>query len=66
MKARELREKTTVELEAALHAAHQRMSGLHFDLAAGRVKDVKEVSSLRREAARIKTLLRERERELKK
>jgi len=62
MKILELREKTETELEAALHAVHQRLSSLHFDLAAGRVKNVKEVASLRREAARIKTVLRERER----
>lgn len=65
MKPRDAREKTTPELLSALHAAQKRLGELYFDLAAGRVKNVKEVASLRREGARIKTLIRERKREEK-
>ena len=61
MKPREIREKSTQELTAALRDVHKHLSNLHFDLASGRVKNVKEAANLRREAARIQTVLHERE-----
>ncbi len=60
MKAKDIREKTDAELSNALYAAQKRLSELYFDLAAGRVKNVKEASAIRREQARIKTVMRER------
>lgn len=63
MKPRDLREKADAELVAALQATQKRLSELYFDLAAGRVKNVKEVANLRREQARIKTIMRERKKQ---
>lgn len=50
------------DLRQTLYGVQKRISELYFDLAAGRVKNVKEVSSLRRQAARINTILGERKR----
>lgn len=59
-KPRDLREKTTAELTRSLNDIQKKLSELYFDLAAGRVKNVKEAASLRRATARIRTLLGER------
>lgn len=62
MKPRDAREKSIAELKTALHNVQKQLGDLHFDLAAGRIKNVKGAANLRREAARIKTIVRERER----
>jgi len=59
MKAVELRKKTKKELNKLLTEQRERLRALRFDLASGRVKNVKEISQLKREIARIFTLLKE-------
>ncbi len=59
MKAAELRKKTKNELNKLLTERRERLRVLRFDLASGRVKNVKEISQLKREVARIITLLKE-------
>ena len=64
MKAKDMREKVDAELTTSLQVVRKRLGELYFDLAAGRVKNVKEVASLRREQARIKTIMRERKKKV--
>jgi len=60
MKTREIKEKTTEELLQMLPAIARQLSDARFGLAAGRVKNVKEASLLRRSIAQIKTIVHER------
>lgn len=60
MEPKELRAKNMSELEHMLYETREKSRKLYFDLAAGRVKDVKEASSLRRDIARLKTILKEK------
>lgn len=58
MKAVELRTKSSGELEALLHERLIRADALRSGLAAGRVKNVREVRLVKRDIARILTVLR--------
>ena len=42
-----------------LDETREKMRKLYFDLASGRIKNVKEVSTLRKEVARLHTILKE-------
>ncbi len=57
MKIIELRSKTKGELERLLMDNREKLRQLRFDLAAGKVKNVKEVHQLKKDIARILTLL---------
>ncbi len=57
----ELRALNTQELERKLEDAHQELFNLRFQWASGRLEDHNRITALRRDTARIKTLLRERE-----
>lgn len=59
MTSKELRTKSTMELEQMLGETREKMRKLYFDLASGRIKNVKEVSTLRKEVARLHTILKE-------
>lgn len=59
-KSQELREKSPVELQRMIQEKRDELGELYFNLAAGRVKNVKEASSIRREIARMQTLLKEK------
>lgn len=54
----ELRQKSPEELKALLTEKRERLGELRFLLAQKKVKNVKEVASIRKDAARILTLLR--------
>lgn len=56
---RELKNKPAAELKKLLEESRSRLETLRFDLAAGKVKDVAEIRSLRKDVARILTFLRE-------
>ena len=58
MKIRELRQKSKEELSKLLSEKRNRTLGLGFDLAGGRVKNVKEMREIKRDIARILTLIR--------
>ena len=60
-RARELREHTTAQLESELSDALRDLYNLRFSYATQQVGDVKQIRNLRKEIARIKTILRERE-----
>ncbi len=57
MKIKELRRKTNKELKETLEENRHKLGQLRFDLAAKKLKDVRQVRELRREIARILTIL---------
>jgi large subunit ribosomal protein L29 len=61
MKTSELRQKTNNDLKTLLEDKQRALATLNFDLASGKVKNIKEVRQGRREIARIMTILRELE-----
>ena len=61
MQAREIRTWTTEELQKRLEEAYQELFTLRRELAMGRLEDHSRVRAVRRDVARMKTILRERE-----
>ncbi len=61
MKIAELRQKTPEDLKQMLSDNRKKLTTLNFDLAAGKVKNIKELRQTKHEIARILTLLREPE-----
>lgn len=62
MKKREIQElksRPSPELEKFLGESRERLRGLKFDLAAGKVKNVAELRKVRKDIARAETFLRE-------
>ncbi|MGH9024110.1 MAG: 50S ribosomal protein L29 [Acidimicrobiia bacterium] len=60
-KARDLRELGDVELEARLKEVSAELFNLRFQLVTGQLDNTSRLGQLRKDIARIKTLLRERE-----
>ena len=61
MKAKELREMTNEELNATLKALKQEMFNLRFSNATGQLNNPMQLVACKKDIARIKTLLTERE-----
>jgi large subunit ribosomal protein L29 len=59
MKITELRQKSKPELQKLLQDNRDRLRQLHFDLAAGKVKNVREIRRIKKEIARILTILKQ-------
>jgi len=59
MKIGELRQKSKPELQKLLTELRERLRQLRFDLAAGKVKNVREIRKIKKEIARILTLLKQ-------
>lgn len=57
MKTKELKGKTEKELQNLLVESREKLRQLKFDLMAKKVKNVMEIKKLRREIARILTIL---------
>ncbi len=57
MKIKELRQKTAKELADLLNQDRQKLGRLKFDLASKKLKDVNELKELRKDIARILTIL---------
>jgi ribosomal protein L29 len=57
MKINELRQKSEKELKGLLEQDREKLRQLRFDLASGKVKNVREIRSKRRDIARILTIL---------
>ena len=57
MKIRELRQKTKPELQKMLWDSREKLRAFRFDLASGKVKNVREIRKLKKEIARVLTLL---------
>lgn len=60
MKTQELREKSVSELQKLLKENREKLRQLKFDLALGKVKNVREIRIIKKDIARILTLLREK------
>jgi large subunit ribosomal protein L29 len=60
MKAFEIRNMSDQEIRTKLEEAHEELFNLRFQLGIGQVKDPNRISSLKRDIARFKTILRER------
>jgi len=58
MKIAELRQKNETEIAKMLKDDREKMRQLRFDLVAGKVKNVREVRRIRKEIARILTVLK--------
>lgn len=58
MKTQELLQKPKIELEKLLKDLRERQRSLRFDLAAGKVKNVREIRQIKKDIARIMTLLK--------
>ena len=58
MKVRELQNKKASELQGMLGEHRAKLQQLRFDLAGGKVKNVREIRDVKKTIARILTLLR--------
>lgn len=61
MKASEIRQLTVAELGNKLDDAYQELFNLRFQKATGKLTNTARVGEVRRDIARIRTILRERE-----
>ena len=61
MTVTELRTLATEEIQHKLEEAHQEMFNLRFQWNSGRLEDHNRMTALRRNVARMQTILRERE-----
>ena len=60
MKAFEIRNLTDGEIETKMEEAYEELFNLRFQLAIGQVKDPSRITLLKRDIARMKTVLNER------
>ena len=58
MKIAEVRQKPKEELKKLLTDNKERLRNLKFDLASGKVKNVREIRGLKKDIARILTILK--------
>jgi large subunit ribosomal protein L29 len=61
MQAQEIRMLSPEEMESRLDEAYQSLFRLRFDWAAGQLQDNNRIRAVKRDIARLKTILRERE-----
>ena len=57
MKAKELKQKSEKELQRLLQEDREKLRQLRFDLSAGKVKNVREIRKIKKDIARIMTVL---------
>ena len=57
MKIQELRQKTKSELQKLLIDVREKLRQLRFNLASGKVKNVREIRKIKKEIAQILTIL---------
>ena len=65
MQAEEIRALSPKELEKQLEAAHQELFNLRFRLATRQLVNHREIPRVKKKIARLKTILRERELEIR-
>jgi large subunit ribosomal protein L29 len=61
MRLEELRKKTKEEMRKILQDDREKLRQLRFDLAAGKVKNVREIRKIKKEVAQTLTLLKAEE-----
>jgi len=57
MKISEIKQKSKNELKKVLQERREKLRQLRFDLAAGKVKNIREIRSTKKDIARILTIL---------
>jgi large subunit ribosomal protein L29 len=60
MKIKELQQKSKSELQKFLTDSREKLRQLRFDLAAGKVKNVREVRKIKKDIAKVLTLLKQK------
>jgi len=60
MKLTELRQKSKEELKKNVHDWREKLRQFKFDLASGKVKDVREIRHTRKDIAKALTILKEK------
>ena len=66
MKIRELRQKPKKELQNSLSNLRNKLRELRFNLAGGKVKNIKEIHQIKKDIARVLGLLKEYAKQEKK
>lgn len=66
MKAKEIRELTEQELNEKIHELKEELFNLRFQLATGQLDNPMRIRQVRKDIARVKTIMRERELGLKR
>ena len=61
MQAFEIRNLSDDEIRTKLDEAHEELFNLRFQQAIGQARDTNSISALKKDVARLKTVLRERE-----
>ncbi|MFC4411870.1 50S ribosomal protein L29 [Chungangia koreensis] len=61
MKAKELRDLTTAEIEQNVKSLKEELFNLRFQLATGQLENTARIREVRKSIARMKTVIRERE-----
>lgn len=65
MKAKELREKSIEELLKMEKELREKLRNLRFELASGKIKNVREIRATKKDIARILTVIKEKNRKNK-
>ena len=63
MKAKEIRDLTTSEIEEQIKSSKEELFNLRFQLATGQLEETARIRTVRKTIARLKTVARERENE---
>ncbi|REI04441.1 50S ribosomal protein L29 [Staphylococcus felis] len=61
MKAKEIRDLTTSEIEEQIKSSKEELFNLRFQLATGQLEESARIKTVRKTIARLKTVARERE-----
>ncbi|MDL1993860.1 50S ribosomal protein L29 [Staphylococcus saprophyticus] len=61
MKAKEIRDLTTSEIEDQIKSSKEELFNLRFQLATGQLEETARIRTVRKTIARLKTVARERE-----
>lgn len=61
MKANEIRELTTTEIEENIKSLKEELFNLRFQLATGQLENTARIKEVRKSIARMKTIIRQRE-----
>ncbi|WP_062349829.1 50S ribosomal protein L29 [Bacillus kwashiorkori] len=61
MKAKEVRDLTTAEIEQKIKSLKEELFNLRFQLATGQLENTARIREVRKSIARMKTVIRERE-----
>jgi len=66
MKTKDLQKRSVADLNKTARELQDKLRELRFDLTAGKVKNIKEIRSTRKEVAQIRTIVCQKENSLEK